>query len=211
MMRQSILSALNQTHKDFTYAVGIKRDRDTITTDFTPLYSDLMHDDRLVITVRENHTYGFSHFNNMDTIRSVPDYESYDLFIKMDDDDIYKSHYVENIVKVFTENPDVDAVSTKIRYQLNGSTLYKAETGYDNLGGNPNNSTYHMPMTFAFNKRGFDSIKNLTPGDVSGHDDMMWRIAWEKDGLKHMAVSNEDEIIWNIHGGNASVAGFLRQ
>jgi hypothetical protein len=211
MIRQSILSVLNQTYKDFTYVVGIKIDTDTITHDFSPIYGDLLHDKRLIINVNKNNLYCFSHFNNIDTITSVPNYEDYDLFIKMDDDDIYKSKYVENIIKCFTENNDIDIVSSKISYQLNGSNLYKSETGYDNLGGNPNNSNYHMPMTFAFNKKAFDSIKNLTKSDVSGHDDMMWRVAWEKNGLKHINVNNEKEIIWNIHGGNASVGGFLKK
>lgn len=211
MLRQSILSALNQTYKDFTYVVSIKRDIDTITTDFTPLYNDLLEDDRLIVNVANNNTYCFSHFNNIDTIKSVEDYDSYDLFIKMDDDDIYKSNYVLNIVNCFKDNPDVGAVSSKINYQLNGSNLYKSETGYDNLGGNPGNSIYHMPMTFAFNKQAFNLIKDLTISDVSGHDDMMWRIAWESNGIKSISVNNEDEIIWNIHGGNASVGGFLRK
>ncbi len=211
MLRQSILSALSQTYKDFTYAVSIKLDEDTLTKDFSPLYDDLLHDNRLIVTVGNNHTEGFSHFNNMDTIRSVPDYESYDLFIKMDDDDIYKSRYVENIVKLFNDNPDVDITSTKIIYQLNGNTIYGNPYGYDNLGGNPNNSNYHMPMTFAFNKRAFDAIKDLTLADVCGHDDMMWRVAWEKLGYKHLRVMNDDEIVWHIHGKNASTGYFLKE
>lgn len=211
MLRQSLLSCMNQSYKEFIYSVGIKVDKDTLTKDFTPLYEDLLDDERLVINVGNNHsyTYGFSHFNNMDTIKYIPDYESYDLFIKMDDDDIYKKNYVENIVKHFTENPDIDITSSKINYQLNGSNLYYSE-GYDNLGGNPNNSTYHMPMTFAFNKKALDSIINLSLNDVCGHDDMMWRIAWEKAGLKHVALNNDKEIIWHIHGGNASVGGWLK-
>ena len=210
MLRQSLLSGLNQTYKNFTYSVGIKVDSDTITKDFTPLYDDLIHDGRLVINVGNNHTRGFSHFNNMDTIRAISDYESYDLFIKMDDDDIYKSGYVENIVKLFTENPTIDTTSSRISYQLNGANLYYSEVGYDSLGGNPGNSTYHMPMSFAFNKKGLDAIINLTLNDVCGHDDMMWRVAWEKAGLNHLAVHNREELIWNIHGGNESVGGWLR-
>lgn len=209
-MRQSILSALNQSYRDFIYTIGIKRDDDTITTDFLPLYSDLLYDGRLFVSVGKNNTQCFSHFNNINTIKSVPNYESYDIFIKMDDDDIYKSGYVENIVRFFIKNSDVDIVSSKIKYQLNGSTLYESENGYDNLGGNPEKSTYCMPNTFAFNKKGFDAIKNLSIYDISGHDDMMWRIAWEKNKLKHVSISNENEIIWNIHGENASVSGFLR-
>jgi hypothetical protein len=145
----------------------------------------------------------------MKCIQFVPDYQSYDLFIKMDDDDIYKSKYVENIVKVFEENPEVDTVSTKIKWQLNGYDLYKGP--YDNLGGNPNDSTYHMPNTFAFNKKALDCIISLTEKDVCGHDDMMWRVAWENAKLKHKAVKNDDDVIWNIHGKNTSVGGWLRQ
>jgi hypothetical protein len=40
---------------------------------------------------------------------------------------------------------------------------------------------------------------------------MMWRVAWVKAGLKHITVDNNNEIIWNIHGGNASVADFLKK
>jgi len=210
MLRQSLLSGLNQTYKNFTYSIGIKVDQDTITKDFTPLYDDLIKDKRLIINVGVNHTYGFSHFNNMDTIKAISDYESYDLFIKMDDDDIYKSHYVENIVKLFKENPNIDITSSKINYQLNGANLYHSEIGYDSLGGNPENSTYHMPMTFAFNKKALDYIINLTLNDVCGYDDNMWRKAWEENNLTHIAVNNKDEIIWHIHGGNASVGEWLR-
>lgn len=211
MMRQCILSAMNQTYPYMIHSVNITLDEESTTKDLSPLYDDLIKDNnKLVVNYSDNYKhYGFSHFNNMKCIQFVPDYESYDLFIKMDDDDIHKSKYVENIVKVFEENPDVDVVSSKISFQLNGYDLY--EGSFDNLGGNPNNSTYHMPMTFAFNKKGLDCILNLTEKDVCGHDDMMWRVAWEKEGLKHISVLNDKEIIWNIHGGNVSVGDWLRK
>lgn len=208
MMRQCILSGMNQTYKDFVHSVNITLDKDAETRDLSPLYNDLLHPN-LIINYSDNATYGFSHFNNMNTIRFVPGYNEYDLFIKMDDDDIYKSGYVENIVNHFKAHPDTDIVSTRISTQLNGYDIYKGN--YDNLGGNPGNSTYHMPMTFAFNKRSFDAIVNLTAADVNGHDDKMWRTVWERKGYKHVAVKNDDEIIWNIHGKNASVPDFYRK
>lgn len=211
MMRQSILSCMNQTYKNLVHSVNITLDKTSVTKNLLPLYEDLSENNsKLIVRYSDNYNhYGFSHFNNMNAIRHVDDYESYDIFIKMDDDDIHKSKYVENIVKVFKENPAADIVSSFIHYQLNGYDLYKGL--YDNLGGNPNNSTYHMPMTFAFNKKALDCILPLTEADVCGHDDMMWRVAWEKVGLKHYTVNNNDQIIWNIHGGNASVADFLRK
>jgi hypothetical protein len=209
MMRQSILSCLNQTYKNLVHSVNITLDSTSTTKNLSPLYNDLVNNN-VVINHSDNYKhYGFSHFNNMNCIKFIPDYESYDLFIKMDDDDIHKSKYVENIVNFFENNPDTDIVSTKINYQLNGYDLYKGS--YDNLGGNPNNSDYHMPNTFAFNKKALDCIIDLTEADVCGHDDMMWRVAWEKANLKHKTVENDDQIIWNIHGGNVSVGGWLRQ
>jgi len=212
MMRQSILSCMNQTYKNLIHSVNITLDDTSKTRNLSPLYEDLLNDKLTVQHSKNYNHYGFSHFNNMAAIRQVPDYESYDLFIKMDDDDIHKSKYVENIVKAFEENPDADIVSSFINIQLNGHDLYRAyPTPFDNLGGNPGESDYHMPMTFAFNKKALDLILPLTEADVCGHDDMMWRVAWVKAGLKHATVNNNDEIIWNIHGGNASVADFLKK
>lgn len=201
MLRQCILNAKNQTYKDFVHGINITSDEGS----YLPLLDDIYDSSKMkIIYSTNNHT----HFNNMIAIKQYENFEEYDLFIKMDDDDIYKSDYVYNIVKMFESNPTIDTVSTKINYQLNGHRFYKGP--YDNLGGNPNNSKYHMPMTFAFNKKAFDVIKNLEDKDKFGHDDMMWRIHWEAHGLKHASVNNTDEIIWYIHGKNVSTANFLR-
>lgn len=208
MLRQCVLSGMNQSYKNFVHSVNITLDKEAKTRDLSPLYNDLLNS-KLVVNYSNNSKIGFSHFNNMNTIRFVPNYEDYDIFMKMDDDDIYKREYVQNVVNHFVANPDTDIVSSRISTQLNGYDLYKGS--YDNLGGNPGKSTYHMPITFAFNKRSLDSIINLTEKDVNGHDDMMWRTAWERDGLKHVAIKNNDEIIWNVHGKNASVPNFYRE
>lgn len=207
MMRQCVLSGMNQSYRDFIHSVNITLDKNATTKDLSPLYDDLLNSN-LTINYSDNANFGFSHFNNMNAIRFVPNYEDYDIFMKMDDDDIYKSGYVENVVKHFISNPDTDIISSRISTQLNGYDLYKGN--YDNLGGNPGNSTYHMPITFAFNKSSLDAIINLTEKDVNGHDDMMWRTAWKRNGFKHVPIKNDDEIIWNVHGKNASVPNFYR-
>jgi hypothetical protein len=170
---------------------------------FLPLYDDLL-DDKLIVTKGKNN---FIHFNNMTAIKIIPDYNEYDVFIKMDDDDVYKKNYVFNIVKFFENNPDVDIVSTKINHQLNGNQVITSENGYDNLGGNPNNSTYHMPMTHAFNKKALECIVNTHP--TNWNDDFMWRCKWEQNNLKHLAVDNREQVIWHIHGNNISTSSFL--
>jgi hypothetical protein len=210
MMRQSILSGMNQSYRNFVHSVNITLDDDAQTKDLSPLYNDLLNSN-LIVNHSENAKYGFSHFNNMRTIKFVPDYEKYDLFIKMDDDDIYKKHYVKNIVNHFTSNPDIDITSTRIKHQLNGYDVNIRDNDllYDNLGGNPEGTDYAMPSTFAFTKKALDAIINLTEADVCGHDDLMWRIAWSKHNLKHSLVDNSQDVIWHIHGKNASVGYFL--
>ena len=135
-------------------------------------------------------------------------YEDYDLFIKMDDDDIYKSNYVQNIVTFFENNPEVDVVSSEIKLQLNGTDVYLANA--KDLGGNTD-VEYRMPMTYAFNKKALDAIINLEEKDLYGFDDMTWRIIWKAHGLKHAAVDNAEEIIWHIHGKNVSTGSFLKE
>ena len=199
MLRQCVLSVKNQTFKDIRHSVNITSDN--------PLNNLVMIDDIVtddVIITENSHT----HFNNMAAIKAVDGYEDYDLFIKMDDDDIYKSDYVKNIVTFFENNPDIDIVSSEIKFQLNGTEIYLANA--KNLGGNTD-VEYKMPMTYAFNKKALDAIITLEEKDMFGFDDMVWRIIWKAYGLKHAVVSNAEEIIWHIHGNNVSTASFLKE
>ena len=202
MTRQCILSSLNQSYKDFVHSVNITLDDTAFTTDYKCIYDDILND-RIIINYSKNEHI---HINNMFAIKSVPNYLDYDIFIKMDNDDIYRSKYVENIVNFFKNNKDIDITSTKITNKLNG---YDIEVNsFDNLGGNPENTDYNMPMTFAFTRKALDVIINLTKLDLQ-HDDMIWRNAWFAAGLKHKSVLNDNEIVWNIHGGNVSTGDFL--
>ena len=167
MLRQCILNVKNQSYQDIIHSVNIVSDGGK-DQNFSPLYDDLL-DDKLIITKSENK---YIHFNEMLAIKNVPNYEQYDVFIKMDDDDIYKKDYVKNIVETFKNNPDISTTSSRISTQLNGILMF-TDRNYDNLGGNPNNSNYHMPMTFAFNKKGLDCILNIPDEEVGWNDDML--------------------------------------
>jgi hypothetical protein len=199
MLRQCVLSVKNQSVKDITHAINITSEN---PLDALTLINDLVTDH--VILTKNSHT----HFNNMAAIKAVDDYEDYDVFIKMDDDDVYKADYVKNIVTFFETHPDVDIVSSEIQFQLNGTEVYLANA--KNLGGNTD-VEYKMPMTFAFNKKALDAIINLEEKDMFGGDDMVWRIIWRAHKLKHAVVNNAEEIIWHIHGKNDSTASFLKE
>ena len=130
-----------------------------------------------------------------------------DLFIKMDDDDVYKADYVKNIITFFEKNSDVDIVSSEIKFQLNGTEVYLVNA--KDLGGNVD-VEYRMPMTYAFNKKALNAIINLEKKDMFGCDDMTWRIIWKAYKLKHAIVDNSQEVIWHIHGKNVSTSSFLK-
>lgn len=198
MLRQCVLSVKNQSVKDITHAVNITSDN---ALNNLVLIDDLVTDN--VIITENSHT----HFNNMAAIKAVDGYEDYDLFIKMDDDDIYKADYVKNIVTFFENNPDVDIVSSEIKFQLNGTEIYLANA--KDLGGNTD-VDYRMPMTFAFSKKALNTIINLEEKDMFGGDDLTWRMIWDAHRLKHAVVDNAEEIIWYIHGKNDSTASFLK-
>ncbi len=207
MLRSCMLNVKNQTYSGIKHLINITNDIDDLH-----VYLDVIDDVFNSRTMRICHSINnHTHFNNMTAIKQLKTHEDYDLFIKMDDDDIYKADYVQTIVDAFKADPTIDIVSSKISHQLNGNKLMYNSERYDNLGGNPGESTYHMPMTFAFNKKAFNVIKNLTHADIIGHDDMMWRIQWEAHGLKHVAVQNDDNVIWHVHGKNVSTAEFLEK
>lgn len=204
MLRQVIHDVRNQTYKNITHAVNITLNDDTRFQNYLPLFSDLVGE-KLVISLNPNM---HSHVNNMRAIHSIVNYEQYDLFVKFDDDDIHKSNYVENIVNCFINHPEADITSTFIKNQLNGFKMREGTgRGHDNLGGNPPETDYHMPMTFAFTLKALKSIEKIT--NLYHYDDYIWRYKWEEDELKHVTVNNSNEVIWHVHGGNWSCPEFL--
>jgi len=168
------------------------------------LFDDLL-DAHTVLDYSEN---SHQHVNHIRAITNISDYASYDIFIKVDDDDIYKRDYVETVVAAFRADPTIDIVSSKARYQLNGYNIYNVNA--ESLGGNPPRTTYHMPPTFAFNRRGLDVLMSISETELTriSHD-MTWRRAWTNAGLKHAGIPNENAFIWHIHGKNRTTSNML--
>lgn len=196
MLRGTIADIKNQSYKNVFHSINIAYDAND-NTDYSILYDDI---EQVNIVYNENK---HQHYNYLNSIKSV-DYTSYDLFIKIDDDDIYKKDYIKTIVEFFQNNPNIDVVSSKIKYQLNGSTLRWVDA--NNLGGNPESCDFKMPPTFAFNKNALKHILELN--SIYGFEDHMWRDVWCKN-CKIAEINNQENIIWNIHGQNISTANFL--
>ncbi len=198
MLRGTIFDIQNQSYDKIFHSINIAYDK-TDNTDYSPIYNDINPKKLKIIYNINKH----QHENHINAIYSI-DYNDYDLFVKIDDDDIYKREYIKKIVDFFNENSDIDVVSSKITYQLNGHILRIVNA--NNLGGNPKFCDFKMPPTFAFNKKALKLILNCDK--LYGFEDHMWRDKW-CDECKISEIDNKDNIIWNIHGNNISTASFL--
>lgn len=162
----------------------------------THIFDDIPRDRTTIVFNPNLH----QHDNHINAIKCVKDYMDYDYFIKIDDDDIYKIDYVKNTIEALKS---YDVVSSRIETQLNGSKIIKGN--WSNLGGNPENKKYHMPMTLAFNRKALEVILKIQ--DRSHWEDMLWRRAWVH--LKEGESNNSKNVIWHIHGANISTSQFL--
>jgi hypothetical protein len=200
-LRGTIFDMLNQTYNDIVHSINLTTIADKNKELNKILYDDLISERVRIIYSENLH----QHYNHLNAIMGIENYEDFDIFVKIDDDDIYKKNYIQNIVNFFNNN-DVDMISSKIKYQLNGHSIIVGN--YDNLGGNPKNCDFKMPFTFAFNKNALNLIKNLT--NIFGFEDSMWRESW-CNKIKIMEIDNTDNVIWNIHGKNTSTSDFLNK
>jgi hypothetical protein len=199
MLRSCIQDIGNQSYQNIFHAINITHNGNIDEKTTLKTIDDLKTENNSFIFDINQH----QHINHLKAIKSVSNYESYDIFVKIDDDDIYKKNYIENIVNFFEHN-DVDVISSKIKYQLNGSLVRVFEA--DNLGGNPNNCDFKMPPTFAFNLKALKQIETLT--NIFGFEDNMWRDVWCKT-CKIGQIDNTENIVWHIHGKNISTSDFL--
>lgn len=201
-LRTCILGVMNQSYEDYIHSVNITLDNTIKTKDYYEMFMDISNLKLIINYNQNNHT----HINALTAIKAVPDYMDYDIFVKMDDDDIYKQHYVKTIVECF-ENTGCDTCSSMIHVQLNGVNLNFGS--YNNLGNSPQTEMYKMPMTYSFNRKALDVIINEKPSRT--FDDMMWRDLWANAGLKHEIANNSGNVIWHVHGANVSVGNFLNR
>ena len=199
MLRECIFSISYQSYRKILHSINVSHDKDS-------KYIETLFDDINIPNVRITYNVNSNqHQNYMRCFEDI-DIDTFDLFVKIDDDDIYKKDYVKNIVNFFLNNKDTDIVSSKIIYQLNGNKIYK--NNYNHLGGNPEGSSFKMPMTFAFNIKALKAIISLKSNSF---EDKLWRNTWHSLGLKHYEIDNSENIIWHIHGKNISTSNFLRK
>lgn len=152
------------------------------------------------------------HKNYVHSLSVLP-YELYDLFCKVDDDDVYRTNYIEGVVRDFLRYR-WDCSGTWSNGVIKGKRWLPQER-WSSLGISAFDRQLGvidvMPPTFAFSRRGIECILGLVddaesieldwqPGD---HEDVLWRRAIARAGLERH-VREESDFSYHIHGRNVS-------
>lgn len=203
MLRGCIMDILNQTYPHIAHGINFAYNPKDSHRDLPVIVDDLMRNERVKIVFNEN---AHQHTNHIRAIQAAQNYTDFDLYVKVDDDEIYKENYVKSIVE-FMQKHNCDITSSRVTWQLNGFNLFRVNQS--NLGANPEGSDFNMPPTFAFNRKALESLLPLCEDNT--WEDLLWRQTWLDSGLKHLSIDNSEEVIWHIHGNNVSTGAFLKQ
>jgi hypothetical protein len=134
---------------------------------------------------------------------------NYDLFLKIDDDDIYFRNYVEDVVRDFQERRWDYSGSPSDGY-LNGARLIAHQlkslglTEEDHQLGIPE----IMPPTIALSRKAALAVLEVADDRVS--DDFLWRRHLGRISGMKMSVRPQSNFIYNIHGANVSTRSFFK-
>jgi len=206
----TINSILNQKYKKFDYVVGISIDHNEEKEHYNYLLSDFLLDNRLKIFFHSNLD---QHNNYLYPIRQT-DYSSYNLFAKIDDDDIYKTAYLDQTINIFKKS-NADIISSNIQYEINNEKIYHGV--FDNVGGYwtgdlDSDVKFGMPFSYVFNLKCLNVLLKTTMEELRSihpFEDPGWRTKWRQAGIKSHVVQDSDLAIYHIHGKNISSSKWL--
>ena len=177
-------------------------------TNYAPLISDLIvgkaHPLRLAYGKQ-----GHQHFNHVTAIQQF-DINDFDLFIKIDDDDIYLKDYVEKLVSDFEER-QWDFSGSASAGIINGANYEPNQHSYLNKVELESRCMHFMPGTYAFSRKAINFI--IETGNNwqwnNKYEDKLW-LDWL---LEHPELTVNDRkpygYIYNIHGSNFSTHHLL--
>lgn len=210
MLYNCIRNILNQTFNDFTYYVNINIDHPNEQDRYNKLLSEFVTDQRLHIIYNQNDS---QHQNYLKPIISAGR-DKYNLYIKIDDDDIYKSTYLSNIITAYKKHKK-DILSSILHLSINGADIHTDK--FESIGiWQPDLDSkikFGMPCTYVMNQSAVNILLNMTDEEVRAihpFEDPAWRTKWREAKLTSYVLKKCDDVIYNIHGKNSS-SSFLYQ
>lgn len=200
----TINNILNQSYKNIQYCVNININKESEQKIYTELLSDFIDDARLKLIFNINSD---QHTNYLRSIEGFG-HTDYDLFFKIDDDDIYLKRYIEQSVILY-EKYNVDIISYISNIHINNN--YLKNESIKSIGiwkpDTQSNIQFGMPPTFIFNKKACDIILKIDIEEskkIHIFEDGSWKTYWRKNNLSSKVIENENLFLYNIHNHNTS-------
>lgn len=199
-----INNILNQSYKNINYCININLDKLEDQIIYNNFLNDFADDSRLKIVYNKN-----SH-QQINYVRAIEGFENldYDLFFKIDDDDIYTKKYIEQSIELFNSN-NCDIMSYVSNIHINNRVLKNNKISQIGKWQKDLESDIHfgMPSTFIFNKKACDIIRNIdikTSNSIHKFEDGAWKQLWRKHKLRSVIIDDKNLFIYNIHKNNIS-------
>lgn len=204
MLYNCIKNILSQDFTDFTYYVNINIDHPNERKGYNILLDDFINDKRLHILYNQNAS---QHQNYMKPI-TVAGRDKYNLYIKIDDDDIYKNKYLSTVITAYKKHKK-DILSCTLNSSINGQKINLEQ--FESIGKwQPDLDSkvkFGAPCTYVMNQSAMNILLNMTDEEVRAihpFEDPAWRTKWREAKLTSYVIKNCPEAIYNIHGKNCS-------
>lgn len=209
-LRHCILQMQNQTYQ-VDHAVYVNAENGDSSSNYLPILEEFKPIDERHLFL----SFGPSlkqHDNHVTAINLAP-WESYDLFLKVDDDDVYLKDYVEKVVTDFEKN-HWDFSGSSAENQINGR--HYIPHALNHLGYTPFDETLSIPGkmflggTLAFSLKAMQFLMTLraTPGLW---EDLMWIRSIAGNAALKTCRRENSRYIYNIHGQNLTTSKCLKK
>lgn len=207
----TVNSVLGQTYSGFDYYINISIDSDDEEVMYKELLHDFNSDSRL--------NFGFSynsnqHDNYLKPILKAEKKKQYDLFVKIDDDDIYHKNYLSFMVGSFYQN-NPDILSLSDRFVIDNNKIVKKKfTDFAGIWNGDKNKKiqFGLPPTYIFNRKAFDIIKDIPKdhGKIHPFEDAVWRFYWRENNLNSLIIDSQKSIFL-CHRHNNNISNFIQK
>jgi len=180
---------------------------DSTTLNYGVLLEDLASNSASLLKIRYGPT--LTPLGNYLAALSQIALDRYDLFLKIDDDDIYLHDYVLNVVNDY-ESRRWDYSGSSSNGHLNGHR-WRHNVVLASLGLSDEEHQLGipdvMPSSLALSRRAVGRIFNLD--DNGDWEDVQWRVHLARTPGIKMSVRKDSGFIYNIHGDNVSTGHFI--
>ncbi len=210
MLRHCIMQLQRQSHPvDHAIYVNSPEDdsSDHTSKHYEAVLNDLRNDGsgKVLIAFGKSRTMHENHIRALNLI----DIEDYDVFLKIDDDDIYLHSYVKDVVDHFAAHR-WDYSGSHSHGLLNGHRWLPQKIQRD-LGLAQEDIDLRipsiMPSSAAFSRKAIRAIFEAPGSDLI--DDIYWRRVLARTPDLVMTVRNDRNFVYNIHGANLSTSSWL--